>query len=67
MNKKFAEQVIEILNTNANIKLYLNKVQLIFWKQKWSMVKDLVTRLIKIVSDTNRFTETVKHIDKYKL
>ncbi|MDK6598592.1 hypothetical protein QP226_10135, partial [Aerococcus urinae] len=35
-----------------------------FLKTKVINGKRLATRLIKIVSDTNRFTETVKHIDK---
>lgn len=64
MNKKFAEQATEILNTNANIKSIFEQSSINFLKTKVINGKRLATRLIKIVSDTNRFTETVKHIDK---
>ena len=64
MNQKFAEQATEILNTNANIKTIFEQASINFLKTKVINGKRLATRLIKIVSDTNRFTETVKHIDK---
>ena len=64
MNKKFAEQATEILNTDANIKTIFEQASINFLKTKVINGKRLATRLIKIVSDTNRFTETVKHIDK---
>lgn len=64
MNKKFAEQATEILNTDANIKTIFEQASINFLKSKVINGKRLATRLIKIVSDTNRFTETVKHIDK---
>ena len=64
MNQKFAEQATEILNTNANIKTIFEQASINFLKTKVINGKRLATRLINIVSDTNRFTETVKHIDK---
>ena len=64
MNQKFAEQATEILNTDVNIKTIFEQASINFLKTKVINGKRLATRLIKIVSDKNRFTETVRHIDK---
>lgn len=67
MNKKFAEQATDILNNNKNIRDIFEPASINFLKSKVKSGKRLATRLIKIVSDTNRFMETVKHIDKIEI